>query len=136
MNSYNKIRNPKTGRLVRINGKIGKKIIKNYYHFMAGGSVPMKEEITFTMYYAPWCGHCTVAKTPFKELMKYTNDNLINGKHIKSNMVNCEENKDIAQKEQITAYPTFKLNTHHGEKKYNGQRDLESFKQFLKTEIQ
>ena len=37
---YSKIINPKTGREVNINGKIGKEILRNYLNVLSGGSSP------------------------------------------------------------------------------------------------
>ena len=38
---YNKIVNPKTGRKVNINGKIGREILRNYILFSNGGAAPI-----------------------------------------------------------------------------------------------
>ena len=39
---YDKIVNPKTGRKVTINGKIGREILKNYILFSNGGAAPVQ----------------------------------------------------------------------------------------------
>jgi hypothetical protein len=36
---WNKILNPKTGRMVNINGKVGKQILKKYLKMLTGGSL-------------------------------------------------------------------------------------------------
>jgi thiol-disulfide isomerase/thioredoxin len=131
MNAYNKIKNPKTGRFVSINGRVGRRIIKEYYHFMMGGG--QEEEITFTMYYAPWCGHCRNAKPEFEKLIDHADKHLINGKKIICKMVNCEaeENKDVAKKEDIHGYPTFKLKSSKRKEVYNGDRHRNAFIEYL-----
>ena len=135
MNAYNKIKNPKTGRFVSINGRVGRRLIKEYYHFMMGGG--QEEEITFTMYYAPWCGHCRNAKPEFEKLIDHADKHLINGKKIICKMVNCEaeENKDVAKKEDIHGYPTFKLVSSKRKEVYNGDRKCDPFIEYLEKAV-
>lgn len=132
MNAYNKIKNPKTGRFVSINGRVGRRIIKEYYHFMMGGG--QEEEITFTMYYAPWCGHCRNAKPEFEKLKKIMVKQPIDGIKIICKMVDCEaeENKDVAKKEDIHGYPTFKLKSSKLMEVYKGDRECDAFFEYLK----
>ena len=132
MNAYNKIKNPKTGRFVSINGRVGRRIIKEYYHFMMGGG-PLEEEITFTMYYVDWCGYCKDAKPKFEKLKDHADKHLINGKKIICKMVDCEaeENKDVAKKEDIHGYPTFKLKSSKRTDVYKGDTEYDAFFEYL-----
>jgi thiol-disulfide isomerase/thioredoxin len=56
----------------------------------------------FVMYYAEWCGHCKRAKPEFTKLMESYNG------PIKLSMIDCEENKEIAEKQQIKGFPTIR----------------------------
>jgi len=67
---YNRIRNPKTRRMVSIHGKLGKQILKNYISFLTGGfgdnqSGGALEKQNIMFFTADWCGHCIDAKEEF-----------------------------------------------------------------------
>lgn len=64
---YNRIRNPKTQRMVSIHGKLGRQILKNYISFLMGGSknkqsgggvTPDEEKTVYVLVTASWCGPC------------------------------------------------------------------------------
>ena len=68
---YNKIRNPKTQRMVSIHGKIGKQILQNYISFLLGGSLKKQTggsdsqkviKAVRVVVTASWCGPCKYFK--------------------------------------------------------------------------
>jgi protein disulfide-isomerase A6 len=83
-------------------------------------------------YYADWCGHCKMMKDDWEKLIKS-----------KPN-VNLAKVSDIYVKpdDNIPGFPTLKLfkstKTASGKKsviEYQGSRDIESFKQFIKKNV-
>ena len=58
------------------------------------------EELWLILFYAPWCGHCKAFHPEFEKVSKATKG------LFKIGAVNCEDEKDIAQKYKIDGYPT------------------------------
>ena len=83
----------------------------------------------FTLFYAPWCGHCKTTMPSWDELIKKNNTTVV------INKVNCDENEDLAQLHNIQGYPTIKylpngLNSNEGVE-FNGERTVPGFLSFL-----
>lgn len=60
------------------------------------------ERPTVYFFYVDWCPHCKTAKPKVQEFKK-TN------KHVNVKEVNCEEEKELARKFNVSAYPTVYL---------------------------
>lgn len=89
-------------------------------------------ETVFRMFYVDWCPHCQVAKPEFEKLSKLTE---INGKPIKIEMVNAEENTELAKQFNVTSYPTIIL-THSGKNTiYEGDRTEAELTDFIKKNV-
>ena len=58
------------------------------------------EELWLILFYAPWCGHCKAFHPEFEKVSKATKGLFRIG------AVNCEDERDIAQKYKIDGYPT------------------------------
>ena len=58
------------------------------------------EELWLILFYAPWCGHCKAFHPEFEKVSKATKG------LFKIGAVNCENERDIAQKYKIDGYPT------------------------------
>ena len=86
------------------------------------------ESPEFVMYYADWCGHCQKTKPEFIELMESYNG------PVKLSMVDCDKNKEEAEKEQIKGFPTIRYypNGKGGDyQEYSGGRTYFDFNQHL-----
>ena len=88
----------------------------------------------FNMYYVNWCPHCQTAKPEFKNLMNKSSGKF-NGSPIKFNMIDCEKNPDIAEKEGVEGYPTFILKNNGQSDNYQGERTLNGFESFLNEQL-
>jgi len=85
---------------------------------------------TFAFFYAPWCGHCQKAKPEWERLEKE------NKSDVKLVQINCDENKDLAEKYDVQSFPTFYylprgLNNPQDKEEYNGDRSVSSWLNFL-----
>ena len=58
------------------------------------------DELWLILFYAPWCGHCKAFHPEFEKVSKATKG------LFKIGAVNCEDEKDLAQKYKIDGYPT------------------------------
>jgi len=84
------------------------------------------------MFYAPWCGHCQVAKPEFQKLMSRVNS----GGRKKAIMINADENKEIARAHNVQGYPTIKyyprgMNDKNSSKEYSGPRTVDGWLSFM-----
>lgn len=94
-------------------------------------------EPTFTMYYAPWCGHCKVAKPEFDEFAK-DGRVMVGGKKCVVRAVDATDpkNKAEASAKGVQGFPTFILETPSGEPKfYEGKRTTAGYLEFLNKEL-
>ncbi|KAF8787031.1 thioredoxin domain-containing protein 5 homolog [Argiope bruennichi] len=82
----------------------------------------------FVKFYAPWCGHCQRMAHAWEELA----ENLEHDKSVTISKVDCTENKKTCADFEVKGYPTL-LWIINGKKieKYQGARNLDSFKQFI-----
>ena len=89
----------------------------------------MSNEPCVVLFYAPWCGHCKRFKPQWDSLMAKNHG-------IKLIDVNCDKNKELAEKHNIKGFPTIKylpkgLDVSEGSE-YNGDRSEESLNEFIK----
>jgi thiol-disulfide isomerase/thioredoxin len=78
------------------------------------------------LFKAEWCGHCVNFKSTWSQLQKEMKD------HVEFVTFDADNHKDEIKKYNIQGFPTLIL--HSGDKavEYNGQRDIDSLKDFIK----
>jgi thiol-disulfide isomerase/thioredoxin len=89
--------------------------------------------ITFTLYYANWCGYCVAVKPVFKE---YIGDGTkkVNGKTVTVQMI--EEKEMNSDSPKIQGFPTIILKKDDGSNiTYSGSRTPEAWNSFLKENV-
>jgi thiol-disulfide isomerase/thioredoxin len=97
------------------------------------GQVP--NEPTFTMYYAPWCGHCKRAMPDFDEFMKSSPMDIAGQKCV-IRKVDPEAQPDVAAGKPIKGFPTFLLETPDGKiVEYQGERSTAGYLEFLNKSL-
>ena len=84
----------------------------------------------FTMFYAPWCGHCKTTMPEFDELSNIHTGGTTIGK------VNCDEQPDVGKKHNIQGYPTIKffpngMDDISSAIDYGGDRTAEAMNSFI-----
>lgn len=90
------------------------------------------KNVSFSMYYADWCGHCKTAKPEFAKLgsTQTIGDQVV---HIK--MVNPETHPDEAKGVDIRGFPTIVLKNGDKIVEYSGQRKYSDFLSFLQENV-
>ena len=86
---------------------------EGFTNYQSNGSGP---EHVFAMFYAPWCGHCKGAIPEMKKAhggISVEYDDYKNGNYQKHGntaivLVNADDHPEIAQKHDVSGYPTFK----------------------------
>jgi thiol-disulfide isomerase/thioredoxin len=74
-----------------------------------GGAESASGELICTMYHVDWCKFCKKAKPEWAKLEADFHGKVINGKRIAIVNVDCDQNEEIAERENIKGYPSFKF---------------------------
>lgn len=92
-------------------------------------------EPTFTMYFAPWCGHCKTAKPEFEQFAAGGKIK-VGDKDCVVRAVDPEKQPAEAKGKPIRGFPTFLLELPNGVvKEYRGERNTAGYLEFLNAEL-
>ena len=97
-------------------------------------SIEEPDTATITMYHVDWCGYCKKAMPEFKKLKEY-HGQIINDSILHVKIVDCDEETELAEKENIKSFPTIKLNHKSKTHEYDGDRTFKGFMDFLKKKM-
>jgi protein disulfide-isomerase-like protein len=91
---------------------------------------------SLVMFYAPWCGHCKTLKPKWEELMADSDAQSL----ASISKVDCDANKDMAQKYGISGFPTIKffprgMSDINSAIEYQGDRSIDGFKNFIRNNV-
>jgi protein disulfide-isomerase-like protein len=95
-------------------------------HYMRGSeseSFQVEDEARLVLYYAPWCPHCKHFMGEWENLGTSQN---VNGVEVKVEKIDCQENAEVAERENIEGFPTVKLHSKNGSMEYNGARNADA----------
>lgn len=106
---------------------------KNYGTRREGFSYPKTADktLTCTMYFTEWCPACKAAKPEWAKLVEALNGRSMNGTKILVTSIDCEKYPDIAKKQNVTGYPTFKFDLDGHNLDFSGDRTFDNFKRFI-----
>lgn len=86
------------------------------------------------LFYTDWCPHCKKTKPEWAQLKKqYENGKKVNGYTLNFVEVDCEANPDLANKFDISGYPTIKLIKGNQVVEFDAKPDVKTLEQFLST---
>jgi len=95
------------------------------------------ESADLYFFYTNWCPHCKSAKPVMAKLVDYlhSQNGMVNNVQVNYIPVDCEADKQTAERFEVEGYPTIKLV--YGTKviEYDAKPDLETLKQFLNTSL-
>lgn len=101
--------------------------------FIGGEEDVEVAEIYF--FYTTWCPHCKKAMPIWKNLKDEVGDNSINGVRINFLEVDCDEDTSVADKFNVTGYPTIKLVKGNQTIEYDAKPDKDNLLEFLRTSL-
>ena len=88
------------------------------------------------LFYTNWCPYCKKTKPEWAQLKKqYDNGNKVNGYTLNFIEVDCEANPDLANKFNISGYPTIKLVKGNQIIEFDAKPDVKTLEQFLSTTL-
>lgn len=87
------------------------------------------DSVELLFFYTDWCPHCKTAKPIWKDLKDTTP--AINNVKINYVDVNCETEKELAEKYNVEGYPTIKLIKDNQVIEYDAKPDKETLLVFL-----
>lgn len=86
------------------------------------------------LFYTDWCPYCKKTKPEWVQLKKqYDNGKKVNGYTLNFVEVDCEANPDLANKFDISGYPTIKLVKGNQVVEFDAKPDVKTLEQFLST---
>ena len=86
------------------------------------------------LFYTDWCPHCKKTKPEWNELKKlHENNRKVNGYTLNFIEVDCEANPDLANKFNISGYPTIKLVKGNQIIEFDAKPDVKTLETFLST---
>ena len=96
-------------------------------------------ENKFMIFHAEWCGHCRNAMNDFKKLYGIFGENKgirLNNKNIKVELIDVDQNKDIAVKYGVNSFPTLKLvKEDNNVEEYNGDRSWQHMTEWISNQL-
>ena len=88
-------------------------------------------QVVCTMYYTDACPHCVKAKPEWQKFEDENHGQIVNGKKVLILKINCEQQPEVAEQEQIKGFPTFKFAFNGKTFDYNDDRVAQKFTDFL-----
>ena len=93
---------------------ITKQSDRSFYEGYANGMDMRRENpdgdmVTLYFFGTSWCPHCISAKPEWNAFLEENKDKVFNGKRVNFVDVDCDKESALADKYQVTGYPTIKL---------------------------
>lgn len=99
--------------------------------FTESSSSKTKSTIDVYFFHVDWCPHCKKALPVWKQLQNEMPS--INGRRIIYHDVNCETDTHLADKFEVSGYPTIKMVSNKKVVEYDAKPELNTLKQFIRT---
>lgn len=92
-------------------------------------------DVIIYFFHTEWCPHCKKAMPVWELFMGDIGDNH-NGHAIDYRTIDCEKDKQTADKFNVTTYPTIKLVYRNKTYEYDARPDRDTLEKFLDTSIE
>jgi thiol-disulfide isomerase/thioredoxin len=87
------------------------------------------------LFYTTWCPHCKTTKPIWEKLKNKVGNTGVNGVKINFIEVDCDKDKDTANKFKVEGYPTIKMVVNNQVIEYDAKPNLDTLQQFLETTL-
>ena len=94
--------------------------------------------VVLHIFVVDWCPHCTRAKPEVARLKNELsgNNNKVNNVPVNINLVNAEENKELARRHNVNAYPTCVLELSNGTTiPFENNVTMDNLQEFLNNNV-
>lgn len=92
------------------------------------------DEATLYYFYTTWCPYCKVSKPEWNKL-KEKSGGVINSTKIIFKEVDCDKDNNLADKYEVTGYPTIKLIYNNKIYNYDAKPSYDTLNEFLNSVI-
>lgn len=96
---------------------------KTFHELVASGKNGMIK------FYQPWCGHCTKMKPDWDRLAEESHNSVFIAD------VNCSDEDNLCNENDISGYPTIKVYKNGEEEKYTGPRTFDHLAAYVDVEL-
>ena len=93
------------------------------------------EIVTLYFFGVEWCPQCKHAKPAWDELVTEYDGKTINGKKVNFVNVDCDKDSQLADKYEVTGYPTVKLDTGSNVIEFKSKPEKPTLIEFLKSSL-
>jgi thiol-disulfide isomerase/thioredoxin len=87
------------------------------------------------LFYTTWCPHCKTTKPIWEKLKNKVGNSGVKGVKINFIEIDCDKDKDTANKFKVEGYPTIKMVHNNQVIEYDAKPNLETLMQFLETSL-
>ena len=105
---------------------------KNKYtgHKIVENNLPITNDNLpiIVLFHVTWCGYCKEFKPKYEQVAKQLHN-------IDLYEVDCDKNSALAKKYEVESYPTLLCITKDKTERYNGEREIEPVKRWIKTKL-
>ena len=96
---------------------------------------PNEEVVTLYFFGVEWCPHCKHAKPEWDSFVKENEDKTFNGKKVNFVSVDCDKDSALADKYDVSGYPTIKLDTGSDVIEFKSKPERDTLTQFLNSSL-
>ena len=107
------------------------KVLSKKENFENNNVSPTGNDINMVLFYADWCPHCQKIKPLWNRFTDSMNGDSVNGRNINVMKVHCPDNEAVCKVNDVSGYPTIKCMSSDHTEEYNGERTLESLREFV-----
>ena len=85
------------------------------------------------LFYTTWCPHCKTTKPIWQKLKDQVGDSGVKGVKINFIEIDCDKEKELANKFNVEGYPTIKMVYNDQIIEYDAKPNLDTLNQFLES---
>lgn len=118
-----------------IKGAIKPSYVANREYAGADTADGPTKTVDIYFFYTTWCPHCKHAMPVWKQFKNEMKDQVIKGRHINFFEVDCDKEKQLADKFNVKGYPTIKLVKDNQVIEYDAKPNIDTLREFINTSV-